>query len=73
MGKKLSEEQVERDERAGSVFPVGSRPSLGRFGCAVLAVCLLLPLVACAASDTSSDDNRRGGFYGSVSGGMSHP
>ena len=73
MGKKLKYEDVARDERDGFVFPVGSRPSLGRFGCAVLAVSLLLPLVACAANDSAADDNRRGGFYGSVSGGMSHP
>jgi hypothetical protein len=73
MSKKMSDEQVQRNERDGFVFPVEPRPSLRRFGCAVLAMNLLLPLVACAASDASSDDNRRGGFYGSVSGGMSHP
>jgi hypothetical protein len=27
----------------------------------------------CAAKDSSSDEERRGGFYGTVSGGMSHP
>jgi len=42
-------------------------------GCVVLGLSFLLLLMGCAANDSASDDNRRGGFYGSVSGGMSHP
>jgi len=43
-----------------------------RFGLAVLALGLVL--AACARGDTSSDEERRGGFYGGVSGGIStHP
>jgi hypothetical protein len=30
-------------------------------------------VAACATNDSSSDDNRRGGFYGSVTGGASRP
>lgn len=74
MGKTLNSERIARDERDGFVFPVGSRLSQGgRIGCVVLGLSFLLLLMGCTASDTSSDDNRRGGFYGSVSGGMSHP
>jgi hypothetical protein len=74
MSKKLSDEQVQRYERDGFVFPVKSRPLLGRrTGCVVLGLSFLLLLMGCAANDSASDDNRRGGFYGSVSGGMSHP
>jgi hypothetical protein len=39
-----------------------------------LALGLVSLLAGCAAHDASSDDDRRGGFYGGVSGGMSsHP
>ena len=31
-----------------------------------------LALAACADSDKRPDDNRFGGFYGGVNGGMSH-
>jgi hypothetical protein len=44
-----------------------------RIGCVVLGLSFLLLLMGCAANDSASDDNRRGGFYGSVSGGMAHP
>jgi hypothetical protein len=75
MGKTLNGKRIARDERDGFVFPVGSRLSQGRrrIGCVVLGVSFLLLLMGCAANDSASDDNRRGGFYGSVSGGMSHP
>lgn len=74
MGKTLNGERIARDERDGFVFPIESRPSSGRrIGCVVLGLSFLLLLMGCAANDSASDDNRRGGFYGSVSGGMSHP
>jgi hypothetical protein len=39
-----------------------------------LALGLVSLLAGCSARDNSSDDDRRGGFYGGVSGGMSsHP
>jgi hypothetical protein len=52
----------------------GSRPSPGRrVGLAVALLSAALALAACAAPDQTSDENRPGGFYGTVSGGMSHP
>jgi hypothetical protein len=57
MGKRLSE-TVRRAER--------------RRCAAVLAVCLLI--AGCAQKDRSAEDeNRSGGFYGGVSGGLTHP
>jgi hypothetical protein len=49
------------------------RSTSRRFGFAIALLSTAIGLTACAASDTSSDDNRRGGFYGSVSSGMSRP
>jgi hypothetical protein len=71
VGKKLSDERIARNEVAMSrpTFRSASR----RFGFAIAVLSTVIGLVGCAASDTSSDDNRRGGFYGSVSSGMSHP
>ncbi|HYU13756.1 MAG TPA: hypothetical protein VEK82_14340 [Stellaceae bacterium] len=34
-----------------------------------LSVVACLVLAGCASRDTSADDERRGGFYGGVSGG----
>jgi hypothetical protein len=52
----------------------GSRLSPGRrVGLAVALLSTALALAACAAPDRTSDEERRGGFYGTVSGGMSHP
>ena len=74
MGKTLNGEQLARDERDGFIVPDRSRPSLGRrIGCVLSGLSFLLLLLGCAANDSASDDNRRGGFYGGVSGGMSHP
>jgi hypothetical protein len=75
MGKRLSDEQIARYERDRFVFPVEaygeSRLSSGRrFGCALLALCFLDLLAGCASGDSSSDQERRGGFYGGVSGGL---
>jgi hypothetical protein len=44
-----------------------------RVGLALLGLGIVLVLGGCAARDQTSDENRRGGFYGTVSGGMSHP
>jgi hypothetical protein len=33
----------------------------------------LVAIAGCADRDSSNNDERRGGFYGGVSGGMSHP
>jgi len=58
--------------RASGDAPLRREPGR-RIGCVVLGLSFLLLLMGCAANDSASDDNRRGGFYGSVSGGMSHP
>jgi len=71
MGKKLSDEWIARDEVVMSRPRFQSRSR--RFGLAIALLSTVIGLAACAASDTSSDDNRRGGFYGSVSSGMSRP
>ena len=73
MGKKLSKEQIARSVRERSVTRKGgSRPSPGwRLGCALLLLGVIL--AGCASGDSSSDQERRGGFYGGVFGGMSHP
>ena len=73
MGETLSGERIARYERDGFVFRYVPAFADGHIGCVVWGLSFLLLLMGCAASDTSSDDNRRGGFYGSVSGGMSHP
>jgi hypothetical protein len=36
----------------------------------LLALGLLLLLAGCAAAPDKSDENRKGGFYGGVSGGI---
>ena len=36
----------------------------------ILVVLACLAVTGCANTDTRSDDNRFGGFYGGVSGGM---
>jgi hypothetical protein len=53
----------------------GSRLSPGRRCLAVgsIFIGLLLVSAGCAERSASSDEERRGGFYGTVSGGMSHP
>lgn len=38
----------------------------------ILAVLACLAVAGCASSDTRSNDNRYGGFYGGMSGGMAH-
>ena len=40
---------------------------------AALVIGLALLLGGCSARDPGADDNRRGGFYGGVSGGYSRP
>jgi hypothetical protein len=51
----------------------GARLSPGRrFEWALMGLGVALLLAGCASS-ASSEQERRGGFYGSVSGGMSHP
>ena len=37
-----------------------------------LAVLLCLAAAGCAPHDSSTDDNRPGGFYGGASGGVTH-
>jgi hypothetical protein len=39
----------------------------------VLPAIVVATLAACANSDSSSDQERRGTFYGGVSGGLSRP
>jgi hypothetical protein len=53
----------------------GSRLSPGRRCLAVgfIFIGLLLISAGCAERSASSDEERRGGFYGTVSGGLSHP
>jgi hypothetical protein len=53
----------------------GSRLSPGRRCLAVgfIFVGVVLVSAGCAERSASSDEERRGGFYGTVSGGMSHP
>ena len=50
----------------------GSRLSPGRRGYGVGLVLIgLLPVIAgCASGNSSTEQERRGGFYGGVSGGM---
>jgi hypothetical protein len=38
-----------------------------------LAFFLCLAVTGCAQRESSADDNRPGGFYGGVSGGMTRP
>jgi hypothetical protein len=45
---------------------------LGPAGIA-LAFFLCLAVTGCAQRESSADDNRPGGFYGGVSGGMTRP
>ena len=45
-------------------------PALRRVRLALLSVLVGLVLAGCARSDTTSDDDRHGVFYGGVSGGM---
>ena len=40
-----------------------------RWRVVVLSVLACLLIAGCASRDTSADDERRGGFYGGVSGG----
>jgi len=75
MGKRLSDEQIARYERDRFVFPVeaygGSRLSPGRrFGLLLVGLSAALVLAGCASGDSSSEQERRGGFYGGVSGGL---
>ena len=44
-----------------------------RAGGLALAVLACLAVAGCADRSGSSDDGRRGGVYGGVSGGMVHP
>jgi len=41
-----------------------------KYRCLALALLACLILAGCARSGDSSDDDRRGGFYGGVEGGM---
>ena len=52
--------------------PHGSASMLGPAGIA-LAFFLCLAVTGCAQRESSADDNRPGGFYGGVSGGMTRP
>ena len=53
----------------------GSRLSPGRrIGVLLLGLAIVLFLDACTSRDGAADEERRGGFYGGVSGGLSsHP
>jgi hypothetical protein len=53
----------------------GSRLAPGhRLGWALLGIAIVLVVAGCASGDSTSEQERRGGFYGGVSGGMgSHP
>jgi hypothetical protein len=51
-----------------------SLPVSRRLGWALLGIGIVLVVAGCAAGDNSSEPERRGGFYGGVSGGLStHP
>ena len=39
----------------------------------IATLVLVLALAACAQRDTSDEGDRRGTFYGGVSGGWTHP
>ena len=67
MGKKLSQAEVARYERDGLLFPVDAmRPW---FRLAVIGILLLLVGGGCSDTGASSDNDKRGVFYGGVSGG----
>jgi hypothetical protein len=52
--------------------PHGSAMMLGSAGIA-LALFLCLAVTGCAQRESGADDNRPGGFYGGVSGGVTRP
>jgi len=51
-------------------WAMGRRPTPRLLAVAVL---LCLAVTGCAPRESSADDNRPGGFYGGVSGGMTRP
>ena len=67
MGKKLSADQIERYERDG----FASRLSYRHLALALLGLAAAAIISGCASPDHSSEQNRQGGFYGGMSGGLS--
>jgi hypothetical protein len=55
--------QIQRSRQAMAWRPAGL----------ALALLACLIVAGCARRDGSADDNRSGGFYGGVSGGMTRP
>jgi hypothetical protein len=53
--------------------PRGSATVWGPAGLLALAFFGCLLVTGCAQRESSADDNRPGGFYGGVSGGMTRP
>jgi hypothetical protein len=71
MGKKLSQAEVARYQRDGLLFPVDAMRRWIRL--AIIGILLLLVGEGCADTGASSDTDKRGTFYGGVSGGRTWP
>ncbi len=67
MGKKLSDTRGASDEREGG------EAMEARCWFALIALVLSLAISGCADTSAASDDDKRGVFYGGVSGGRSWP
>ena len=49
---------------------IASRSARRRWNAIALMLLACLVIAGCAQRDSTSDDNRSGGFYGGVSGGL---
>ena len=75
MGKRLSEAKVVRHKRDRFLLPIEAfGRDAARIGFVLFALALTaLTAAGCAQQNSSADEQRRGGFYGGVIGGLSRP
>ena len=75
MGKKLSASEVARfaERTMKRRCATKRRDMRARFRLGVIGLLLSLTLAGCADSAAGSDNDKRGVFYGGVTGGYSRP